>query len=80
MFNRECKTRNQACNREVLTKLFSHNRIENVINIENNSFSEKQADEYNKTFIHVHDTFISSEDEIEIDYISSMSVARKLKE
>ena len=57
----------------------SHNWIEDVINIENNSFSKKQADKHDEIFIHVHDIFISSEDEIEIDCINSMSIARKLK-
>ena len=58
---------------------FSYKNIEDVINIENNLFLEKQVDEYDKTFIHAHDIFISSEDNIEIDHISLINTARKLK-
>ena len=41
MFHRKRETRNQIHNRETLTKSFSHNQFENVINIENNLFLKK---------------------------------------
>ena len=49
MFNRKHETRNQVCIREILTKLSSHNRIKDVINIENNLHFEKQINEKNET-------------------------------
>ena len=79
IFNRERKTRNQACNRKLSVKSSLYNCIEDVINIEINLFSRKQTDKHNETFIHVYNTFISSEDKIEVDCISSMNLARKLK-
>ena len=57
-----------------------HNQFENVTNIENNQFSEKLIDENDKTFNYAHDTFKSSENEIEVDRINSMNIAKKLKE
>ena len=36
MFNRERETRNQARNRETLKELSLHNRIEEIIDVENN--------------------------------------------
>ena len=80
MFNQERETRNQARNRETSKELFSHNRIEEIIDVENNLFSKKQADENDETFNHAHDTFKSSENEDEVDRISSMSIAKNLKE
>ena len=77
MFNRERETHNQARNRELLAESSSHDRIENVINIENNSFSKKQADKHDEISIHAYDIFISSENETEVDRISSMSIAKK---
>ena len=79
MFHRKRKTRNQACNRETLAEPSSHNQLENVTNIENNLFLKKQADEKNKAFNHAHDTFKSNENEIEVDRISSMNIAKKSK-
>ena len=79
MFNRECKTHNQVCNRQLSTESFLHNRVKNIINIKNNSLLEKQVDEHDKTFIHVYDTFISSGNEIEIDHINSSNTAKKSK-
>ena len=79
MFHRKLKIRNQARNRETLTKSFSHNQFENVTNIENNLLLKKQTDEKNETFNHAHDTFKSSENEIEVDHINSMNTAKKLK-
>ena len=49
------------------------------MNIENNLFSKKLIDEKSETFNHAHDTFKSNENEIEIDRINSMSIAKKLK-
>ena len=49
------------------------------MNIENNSFSKKLIDEKNETFNHAHDTFKLIENKIEIDYINSMNIAKKLK-
>ena len=79
IFHRKRETRNQARNREALTKSFSHNQLENVTNIEDNHFSEKLVDENDKIFNHAHDTFKSNENEIEVDRISSMNTAKKLK-
>ena len=79
IFNRKRETCNQARNRKLLTKSSLHNRIENVINIESNSLSEKQIDKHNKTFIHVYDIFILIENEIEIDRINLINIARKLR-
>ena len=80
MFHQKRKTRNQARNCKASTKLFSHNQFENVINIENNLFLKKQVNEKNEVFNHAHDTFKSNENEIEVDYISSMNIAKKSKE
>ena len=79
MFYWERETRNQARNRKISTKSSSHNQFENVINIEDNLFSEKLTDEKNEAFNHAHDIFKSSENEIEVDHISSMNIAKKLK-
>ena len=49
------------------------------MNIENNLLLKKQVDEKSETFNHVHDTFKSSENEIEVDRISSMNIAKKIK-
>ena len=49
------------------------------MNIENNLLLKKQADEKSETFNHVHNTFKSSENEIEVDCISSMNTAKKSK-
>ena len=80
MFNRERKTHNQARNRELLAESSSHNRIKNIINIEDNSLLKEQVDNYDEIFIHVRGIFISNEDEIEIDCINSMNIAKELKE
>ena len=77
MFHRERETRNQARNRKTSAESSSHNQFENVTNIENNLFSEKQADEESEAFNHAHDTFKSSENEAEVDRINSMSTAKK---
>ena len=79
MFHWERETRNQARNREASAKPSSHNQLKNVINIEGNQFSEKLIDENDKAFNHAHDTFKSGENEIEVDRISSMNIAKKLK-
>ena len=79
MFHWKRETCNQARNRETSTKSFSHNQFENVTNIENNSFSKKLIDEKNKTFNHAYNIFKSDENEIEIDYINLMNIAKKLK-
>ena len=77
MFYRKRETRNQARNRETSAELSSHNQFENVTNIENNQFSKKLIDENDEAFNHAHDTFKSGENEIEIDHISSMNIAKK---
>ena len=79
MFHRKRETRNQTCNREVSAKLFSHNQFENVMNIKDNQLLEKLIDENDETFNYAHDTFKSSENEIEINRINSMNTAKKLK-
>ena len=76
MFNRERETRNQARNRETSKELSSHNRIEEIIDVEDNLFSEKQIDENDETLNHAHDTSESSENEDEIDRISSINTAK----
>ena len=77
MFHREREIRNQVCNRETLTEPSSHNQFKNVMNIEDNLFLKKQVDEKNEAFNHAHDTFKSSENEIEVDRISSMNTTKK---
>ena len=77
MFHRKHETRNQARNREISTKPFSHNQFENVTNIKDNLLLKKQADEKNEVFNHAHDIFKSNENEIEVDRISSMNIAKK---
>ena len=77
MFHRERETRNQVRNREVSTKSSSHNQFENVTNIEDNQFSKKLIDENDEAFNHAHDIFKSNENEIEVDRISSMNIAKK---
>ena len=79
MFHRERKTRNQAYNREASTKLFSHNQFENVTNIKDNQLSKKLINENNEAFNHAHDIFKSNENEIEVDCINLMNIAKKLK-
>ena len=79
MFHRKCKTRNQARNREILTKSSSRNQLENVTNIEDNLFLKKQIDEKSEAFNHAHDTFKSNENEIEINRINSINTAKKLQ-
>ena len=74
MFNREYNIRNQARNREISKELFSHNRIEEIIDVENNLFLKN-----NKAFNHAHDTFKSSENEDEVDRINSISNAKNLR-
>ena len=80
MFHRERETRNQARNRETSAESSSRNQLENVTNIENNLFLKKQADEKSETFNHAHDTFKSSENEIEVDRTNSINIAKKSKE
>ena len=77
MFHRKRETRNQARNRETSAKPSSHNQLENVMNIEDNLLLKKQADEESEAFNHAHDILKSSENEIEVDRISSMSTAKK---
>ena len=79
MFHRKHKTRNQARNRETSAKSFSHNQLENVTNIKDNSFSEKLIDEKSEAFNHAHDIFKSNENEVEADRISLMNIAKKSK-
>ena len=79
IFNRERETHNQVRSRELSVESFSHNRIKNVINIEDNLFLKKQADKYNETSTYTYNTFISSENEIEVDHINSMSMTKKLE-
>ena len=79
MFHRKRETRNQARNREASAKSSSHNQLENVTNIEDNLLLKKQVDEKNEAFNHAHNILKSSENEIEIDRISSMSTAKKLR-
>ena len=80
MFNRKRETRNQVCIREISTKLSSHNRIKNIINIEDNLHFKKQINEKNEASDHANATFKMSENKIEVDRISSMSIAKKFKE
>ena len=49
------------------------------MNIENNLFLKKQIDEKSEAFNHAHDIFKSNENEVEIDRINSMSIAKKSK-
>ena len=77
MFHRERETRNQARNREVSAKPSSHNQFEDVTNIEDNLFLKEQVDEKSEVFNHAHDTLKSGENEVEVDCISSMSIAKK---
>ena len=49
------------------------------MNIENNLLLKKQVDEKSETFNHAHDTSKSNENEIEVDRINSMNIAKKLK-
>ena len=77
MFHRKCETRNQVRNREASTEPSSHNQFEDVMNIENNQFSEKLIDENDETFNYAHDIFKSSENEIEVDRINLMNIAKK---
>ena len=79
MFHRKRETRNQARNRETSAEPFSHNQLENVTNIENNQLSEKLIDENDEAFNHAHDTFKSGENEVEVDRINSMNIAKKSK-
>ena len=79
MFNRERETRNQACNRKLLTKSFLHNQIEDVINIKNNSIPKEQVDNYDEVSIHAHDIFISRKNKTEVDYINLINIAKKLR-
>ena len=79
MFHRKRETRNQARNRKISAESSSHNQLKNVINIENNSLSEKLINEKSEAFNHAHDTSKSDENEIEVDYISSMNIAKKSK-
>ena len=79
MFHRKRETRNQARNREASAEPFSHNQLEDVTNIKNNSFSKKLADEKSEASNHTHDIFKSNENEAEVDRISSMSTAKKSK-
>ena len=79
MFHREREIRNQIRNREASAEPFSHNQLKNVTNIEDNLFLKKQVDEKNEAFNHAHDTFKLSENEIEVDRINSMNIAKKFK-
>ena len=76
MFHQEREIRNQARNRETSAESSSHNQFENVTNIED-QLSEKLVDENDEAFNHAHDTFKSSENEVEVDRINSMSTAKK---
>ena len=49
------------------------------MNIEDNQFSEELIDENDKVFNYAHDIFKSGENEVEINHISSMNIAKKLK-
>ena len=77
IFHRKREIRNQTRNHKTSTKLSSHNQLENIINIENNLLLKKQVDEKSEAFNYAHDTFKLSENKIEVDYISSMSIAKK---
>ena len=79
MFHRERETRNQVRNRETSAKSSSHNQFENVTNIENNLFLKKQVDEKSEAFNHAHDILKSDENEVEVDRISLMNTAKKLR-
>ena len=79
MFHRKCETRNQARNREALAKPSSHNQFKNVTNIEDNQFLKKLIDENDEAFNHAHNTFKLNENEIKVDRISSMNIAKKSK-
>ena len=77
MFHRERETRNQTRNREASTESSSHNQLKNVMNIEDNQLSKKLINENDEAFNHAHDTFKSNENEIEVDRINSMNIAKK---
>ena len=77
MFYWKRETRNQARNRKTSTKSFSHNQLENVMNIEDNSLSKKLINEKNEIFNHAHDILKSSENGVEVDRINSMNIAKK---
>ena len=79
MFHQKRETCNQVRNRETSTKSSSRNQFEDVMNIENNLFLKKQVDEKNEAFNHAHDIFKSDENEVEVDCINSMNIAKKLK-
>ena len=79
IFHQERETRNQARNREASAKSFSHNQFEDVTNIENNQFSKKLIDENDEALNHAHDIFKSNENKAEIDRISLMNTAKKLR-
>ena len=79
MFYRKRETRNQARNREASAKSFSHNQLENVTNIEDNQLLKKLIDENDEVFNHAHDIFKSNENEIKVDRINSMNIAKKSK-
>ena len=49
------------------------------MNIENNQLSEKLIDENDEAFNHAHNTFKSSKNEVEVDCINSMNIAKKLR-
>ena len=49
------------------------------MNITNNLFLKKQVDEKNEVFNYAYDTFKLNENEIKIDHINSMNIAKKLK-
>ena len=49
------------------------------MNIENNLLLKKQVDEKNEALNHAHDIFKSNENEIEIDCINSINIAKKSK-
>ena len=77
IFHQKRETRNQARNREVLTKPSSHNQLENVTNIKDNQLSKKLIDENDEAFNHAHDTSKSNENKIEVDRINSINIAKK---
>ena len=80
MFYRKRETRNQACNRETSTESSSRNQLKNVTNIEDNLLLKKQVDEESEAFNHAHNTSKSNENEIEVDRINSMNIAKKSRE
>ena len=79
MFHWKRETHNQARNREISAKPSSHNQFEDVMNIENNLFLKEQVDEKSKAFNHAHDIFKSNENDIKVDRINSMNIAKKSK-